>query len=78
MAVQRLTEAELRALDVTVDIPTAGRAFGIGRRKSYELAATPDGFPCKVLTLGGRRVVTKTALLRALGYEPEPGRASAA
>lgn len=63
-----MSEPELRALPVTVDLKTAGRAFGFGRTKSYELARAGD-FPCPVLPLGARFVVTKIALLRALGYE---------
>jgi hypothetical protein len=66
MAKHKMTTAELLALDVTVDIVTAGRAFGLGRSKSYELAQLND-FPCPRLKLGSRYVVTKAALLKALG-----------
>lgn len=66
-----LTEEEVRALPATVDLPTAGRAFGIGRGTAYELARAAE-FPCPVLPLGRRFKVTKAALMRALGYdEPE-------
>lgn len=61
-----MTDEELLALPVTVDIETAGRAFGMGRTKAQELAKKGD-FPCQVLPLGRRRVVTKAALLGALG-----------
>lgn len=77
LTVKRLTEDELLALPVTVDIETAGRGWGIGRTKSHELARSGD-FPCQVLRLGRRRVVTKAALLAALGVEWHPqGGASA-
>lgn len=70
--VKRMTEAELFALPVTVDIPTAGRAWGLYRSKAYDLARTGK-FPCKVEPLGGRFVVLKSELLRSLGYKmPEP------
>lgn len=66
-----LTEEEVRALPVTVDLPTAAKAWGIGRTTAYELARAGE-FPCPVLPLGKRFKVTKAALMRALGYdEPE-------
>lgn len=46
-----MTPAELRALPVTVDVPTAGRAYGIGARHSYELARRGE-FPVPVRHLG--------------------------
>lgn len=61
-----LTRGELRALPVSVDLVTAGRAFGIGRTKSHELART-GRFPVRVLRLGARYRVTRADLLRALG-----------
>lgn len=63
-----MTDAELAALGPTVDMETAGRAFRMGRTKAYELARQHE-FPCEVLPLGHRLVVTKAALLRALGRE---------
>lgn len=66
----RMSEEELSSLPVTVDLVTAGRAFGFYRTKSYELARAGK-FPCPVLPYGARFVVTKVALLRALGY-PAP------
>lgn len=39
-----LTRAELLALPVTVDVPTAARALGLGRSTAYELARR-DEFP---------------------------------
>lgn len=46
-----LTRAELLALPVTVDVPTAARALGLGRSTAYELARR-DEFPCRVLRIG--------------------------
>jgi hypothetical protein len=62
--------AELLALDVTVDIVTAGRAFRFGKEKTYELAQA-DEFPCRVLKLGKRYCVTKADLLEAVGLTAE-------
>ena len=57
---------ELRALPVCVDVPTAARAFGIGRDGAYDLARS-GRFPVPVLRLGRRLVVTRASLLTALG-----------
>jgi hypothetical protein len=65
---ERMEDDDLRALPVTVDVETAGKAFGMGRTKSNDLARAGQ-FPVPVLTLGSRRVVTKAALLGALGWE---------
>lgn len=66
MIKNQLTKEEILALPPIIDLPTAGRAFGKGRTKSYELARA-DEFPCQVLPLGAHRfVVTKVALLKAL------------
>lgn len=62
------TEEELRALPPVVDLPTAGRAFLLGRTTSYQLARAGT-FPCPVLPLGHRFRVTKVNLLAALGIE---------
>lgn len=75
MIKNRLGEDEIRALPPVVDLPTAGRAFGVGRTKAYELARSHE-FPCPVLPIGARFVVTKSALLKALQMdESEPGAA---
>jgi hypothetical protein len=70
LRVKALTLEDLAKLDVTVDLATAGRAFGMGRTKANNLAKA-EQFPCQVLQLGCRRVVTKVALLAALGYAPD-------
>lgn len=75
MTMDKMGDAELLALPVTVDLPTAGRAFGLGRTKAYEMARAGE-FPCPVLPLGRRFKVTKANLLRALGIMApgaEPG-----
>ncbi len=57
---------ELRALPVSVDLPTAGRAFGIGRTKAHELARR-GVFPCRVLRVGAKYRVPRAAIYEALG-----------
>ncbi len=60
---------ELRALPVSVDLPTAGRAFGIGRTKAHELARRGE-FPCRVLRVGAKYRVPRAAIFEALGLDP--------
>ena len=69
MADPQLTTEELLALPPSVDIITAGRAFGIGRTLAHELARA-DEFPCKVLRLGTRYRVPRAAIFEALGFDP--------
>lgn len=64
----RLTVEQVLALPAAVDLPTAGRAFGLGRTLAYDLARAGE-FPCPVLPLGRRFRVTKANLLKALGIE---------
>lgn len=66
-----LSQEEVLALPVTVDIVTAGRCFGIGRTKAHDLARKGE-FPCRVLRLGVQYRVTRAELLRVLGIESEP------
>jgi Helix-turn-helix domain len=67
--IRPMTPAELLSLPVSVDLVTAARAFGLGRTKAHELARTGQ-FPCKVLIVGERYRVPRSALLRALGIDP--------
>jgi hypothetical protein len=67
--IQPLTEAELLALPPSVDLATAGRAFGVGRTKAYELARAGQ-FPVKVVPVGLKFRVPKRAILDALGIDP--------
>jgi len=64
-----MTEAELLDLPPAVDLATAGRAFGIGRTKAFELARAGQ-FPVKVLQVGQKFRVPKTAILDALDVKP--------
>ena len=66
---QPMTEAELLALPPAVDLATAGRAFGIGRTKAFELARAGQ-FPVKVIQVGQKFRVPKTAILAALDVKP--------
>ena len=71
MSKQVPTPEEIRAWPVTIDVPTAGRAFGVGRDESYRLAR--EGlFAVPVLRLGRYLRVTRAAVLRALGIDEGP------
>ncbi|MBE1533262.1 helix-turn-helix domain-containing protein [Actinomadura algeriensis] len=61
-----MTTAEIRSLPATIDLVTAGRVFGVGRTKAYQLARTGD-FPCRVLRVGRSYRVPTADLLAALG-----------
>lgn len=65
---KRLSEDELRALPVVVDLVTAGRAFGLGRTISYELMRRGE-FPCPVQHLGRYYRVRKADLVTSLGLD---------
>jgi hypothetical protein len=67
---REMTQDELQALPVSVDIVTAGRAWGLGRTKAYELARTGE-FPCRVLKIGPAYRVTRADLFRSLGLTPD-------
>ncbi len=64
-----MSEEELLALPVSVKLVVAGRAFGLGRTKAFELAQAGE-FPCRVLRVGNRYRVPRSALLEALGIDP--------
>lgn len=74
---KRMTTEELAALPVTVDVVTAGRAFGLGRDATYRMARL-GRLPVPVLRMGRKMVVTKGALLAALGVDPGKPLASVA
>jgi hypothetical protein len=68
MTTRTPTVDEIRSWPVTIDIQTAGRAFGIGRDQAYRLAH--DGsFPVPILRLGRYLRVTRASVLSALGIE---------
>ncbi len=71
-----MSEAEAQALPVTVDLETAGRAFGFGRTKSHELARAGE-FPCPVKRFGRSYRVLRLDLLAALGYGADADRGAA-
>ncbi len=60
-----MTRDELLALPAVVDVPTAGRAYGVGRDLAYTLART-GAFPVPVLRLGPRLRVRTAHLLADL------------
>ncbi|HWU12118.1 MAG TPA: DNA-binding protein [Streptomyces sp.] len=63
------TLADIRTWPATVDVPTAGKAFGLSRSHAYELAGR-DEFPAKVIRAGNRyRVVTASVLSALSGAE---------
>lgn len=66
MTVTAMSVGEILSLPAVVDIPTAGRALGIGRSGAYALARRGD-FPLPVLHLGGRRRVRTCDLRDYLG-----------
>ncbi len=66
----RMSSEELRSLPAAIDLPTAGRALGIGRSKIYELARSgglPQGI--SVILLGNQYRVVTADLLRVLKIE---------
>lgn len=69
-----MTKDELLALPVTVNLVTAGRAFGLGRTKAFELAKR-DEFPCRLIRVGVKYRAPRSAILEALGIEDAPGQA---
>jgi hypothetical protein len=63
-----MNRAELLALPSSVDLATAGRALGLGRTKSHELARAGQ-FPVRVLRLGNAYRVPTADLLALLGID---------
>jgi hypothetical protein len=61
-----MTPAEVLALPVVVDVPTAGRALGMGSTLAYELAKAGE-FPVPILRVGRLYKVPRAGLLAALG-----------
>lgn len=74
--IQTMTRAELLSLPVTVDLPLAARAVGMGRTLAYDMAKRGE-FPVRVLKLGNRYRVARADLLRYLGEVDEPAGAAA-
>ncbi|MFJ6566459.1 hypothetical protein ACIQNU_03505 [Streptomyces sp. NPDC091292] len=65
-----MTRDELLALPASVDIVTAGRAFGIGRTTAYALARAGE-FPCHTIRAGRAYRAVTADLLRVLRITPE-------
>ncbi|MEJ8643607.1 hypothetical protein WKI68_23995 [Streptomyces sp. MS1.HAVA.3] len=63
-----LTTAEILALPAAIDVVTAGRALGIARTTSYELARR-GAFPIPLLRLGAQYRARRVDLLALLGIE---------
>jgi integrase len=66
-----LTLADLLALPAVTDLVTAGKALGIGRTTSYELARA-GRFPCRIIRVGRNYRVPTAALLALLGASGAP------
>lgn len=64
-----MTLSEAMALPAVTDLITAGKALGIGRSKSYELARAGQ-FPCRVIRAGNSYRVPTVSLLMLLGVSP--------
>lgn len=75
-----MTEDEVHALPVIVDLPTAARALGVGRNTAYELVRSGT-WPTPVLRIGRPIKVRRSSLLDLLGIGAGsgglPARASA-
>lgn len=67
------TAAEMLGWPVTVDVPTAGTAYGMSRNTAYELARA-GRFPVDVLRVGARLRVRTAAILADLGVTGESSR----
>jgi hypothetical protein len=68
-----LSLADIDTLPVVMDLVTAGRALGLGRTKSYELARA-GAFPCRIIRVGKSYLVPTAELLTLLGLGPDrPG-----
>jgi hypothetical protein len=66
-----VTRDEALALPVTVDVLTAGEAFGFSRNTTYELIRSGE-FPVPVHPYGkGKRRVLTSELWSALGVRPD-------
>ncbi|MFZ4160404.1 DNA-binding protein [Streptomyces griseoincarnatus] len=70
-----ITIADVRALPPTVDVVTAGKAFGLGSTTAYRLARAGE-FPCKVVRAGGGWRVVTADLRRVLGLDDQERAAS--
>jgi hypothetical protein len=68
MSTLSMSEEEARALPVSVPVAIAARAWGIGPQMARELARSGE-FPCRVVKVGARYRVPKSAIFAALGLD---------
>lgn len=61
-----MTFAEVMMLPAVTDLVSAGKALGMGRTRSYEMARAGT-FPCQVMRAGRTYQVPTTGLLTLLG-----------
>jgi hypothetical protein len=65
-AMRGMTLAEVMTLPAVTDLVNAGKALGMGRTRSYELARVGT-FPCPVIRAGRTYQVPTAGLLTLLG-----------
>lgn len=70
MEKKTLTVKDVLDLPTVVDVPTAGRALGIGVTTAYRLARA-GSFPCRVIHAGAGYRVPAAELIRVLGISPD-------
>lgn len=66
-----MTEDEVYALPVVVDLPTAARALGLGRSAAYELVRAGQ-WPTPIVRLGRLIKIPRSGLLEVLGISTAP------
>ena len=69
MTARAWTVADVEALGVTCDVPTAGAILGVGCSTARRLDRE-HSFPVRVLSLGHARRVVVADLLRLLSADP--------
>jgi len=67
-----MTEDEVQALPVIVDLPTAARVLGLGRNTAYELVRSGN-WPTPVLRFGRLIKVRRSSLNELLGMDNRTG-----
>ncbi|MGW7314651.1 hypothetical protein [Streptomyces sp. NPDC054865] len=77
MSCAALTRDELLALPPVIDLETAGRAFGLKRSTTYDLAKRGE-LPVSTLRLGRAKRVLTAELLEVLGIQPDATTSAAA
>lgn len=67
-----MTEDEVRALPVVVDLPPAARVLGLGRNTAYELVRS-GAWPTPLLRFGRLIKVPRSSLLELVGIRTTEG-----